>query len=101
MKTEKHADPSFTCLMLVCMTTLSNIVWLSSGVPFKLALMQVYLNRNVIFYWFHVFGHVLWEVGIVLQVSFTCLSLVQQSFPASPPITLELNHAVIEKYTNG
>lgn len=83
MKTEKHGDSEalqalLVKLMLVCVTTLSNIVWLSSGVPFKLASMQVDLNGNVIC----VFGHVLWAGGIVLLVSFTRPSPLLQSSPA-------------------
>lgn len=78
MTTEKHGDSKASWalllkLMLVCMTTLSNIVWLSSGVP---ELEPAFLSGNVIFYRFHVVGRVLWAAGHcaagVIHLPFTC-----------------------------
>lgn len=90
--TAQHGDSEalLSGLTAAGMTTVSNIVRLSSGVPFKLD-----LNGNVVSN--HVFGRVRWgQLGISLQGSFTCPSL-----SCSPALTLEPKHAVIEKSMNG
>lgn len=90
---------SFTCLFY--MTTLSNIVWLSAGVPFKSAFLKVGLNGNVIFYWFHVFGCVLWAMWRCVAGDIHMPFISPAELSSTPAITLEWNHAVIEKYANG